>query len=191
MGQKTEKICDRAKANLQKGNLENALRLFNEVLNREPSHPESLRNKALILAMSGSEEKAEEFLLFAIEQQPKDDQLYQILGTLYHNHEEPSKALAQFRKALELNEDNPLANKGIGMLYAHYYNEHKKAVSHFSKALELEDEPASADIFFNRGCSYMILQKMQKAEEDLQKAADLDNQNAQEMLEKYFDRAKK
>ena len=188
MGQKTEKICDRAKVNLDKGNMENALRLFNEVLNREPTHPEALRNKALIKALNDTKDEAEDFLLFAVDQQPDDDQLYQILGTFYHNHEEPSKALAQFKKALELNEDNRLANKGIGMLYAHYFNEHEKAVEYFGKALDPGDDEndKTADIYFNRGCSNMILQNMRQAEEDLRTAAELNNPQAEEMLDKYF-----
>jgi len=184
MGQKTDKIFERAKVNLDDDNAEKALRLFNEVLNREPSHKKALRNKALIKLMTGSNEEAEEFLLFAIEQQPNDDQLYQMLGSFYHNNEAPQKALAQFKKSIEVNKDNHLSHKGLAMLYAHFYNEHENAVSHFSKAIELNQQ--EAELFFNRGCSYMILQDMEAAEQDLKKAADMGDKKAQQMVEKYF-----
>lgn len=184
MGQKTDKIFERAKAYLNKDNHEQALRLFNQVLNREPSHPEALRNKALIKLLNGTKKETEEFLLFAIKQHPEDDQLYQLLGTYYYNNEAPLKALSQFKKSVEINKYNALSHKGLGNLYANFLNEHGRAIHHFSKAIDLEKR--SADIFFNRGCSHMILQEMEKAEQDLRKAAKMDHSNAQKMVKKYF-----
>lgn len=183
MGQKTKSIFKRAKVNLEKGNDEKALRLFNEVLNREPSHKKALRNKGLIKLLNNGKE-AEEFLLFAIDQQPEDDKLYQMLGSFYHNREQPQKALAQFRKSIDINEDNVLSHIGLGMLYAHQLNEHDKAVDHFTKAIVLDAD--SADVFFNRGCSHMILQNMEKAKEDLQRAEERGNEKAEGLLKKYF-----
>lgn len=184
MGQKTEKIFERAKVNLEKDEHENALRLLNEVLNREPSHKKALRNKAIIKILNENSEEAEKFLLFAIDQQPEDDQLYQLLGTFYHNNDRPKEALAQFKKALEFNEENPQVHQGLGMLYAYEVGNHEKAVTHFSKTIELDNK--SAEIFFKRGCSYMILQKMGDAEQDLRKAAQMGHEKASEMVTEYF-----
>ncbi|MGM0547608.1 MAG: tetratricopeptide repeat protein [Bacteroidota bacterium] len=185
MSQKTEQLFERAKANLKKDNHENALRLLNEVLNREPAHKQALRNKALIKAENEAPEQAEQFLLFAIDQQPEDDQLYQILGTLYHNNGKPQKALAQFKKAININGDNVLAQQGCAVVHAQFLGEHNRAITHFSKALE--HAPENADLYFNRGCSYMITKQMSKAEKDLQKAANLGHPKAKEMTEKYFE----
>lgn len=184
MGQKTEKIYKRAIENLDKQNHAHALRLFNEVLNREPGHPQALRNKALIKVMNGDDKEAEKFLLFAIDQQPDDDQLYQLLGTLYHNNGKPQKALAQFKKAINVNADNTIAQQGAAMVYAHILGEHEQAIIHFTKALE--NDPKNAALLFNRGCSYMISEEMDQAKKDLQKASDLNHDKADEMLEKYF-----
>lgn len=184
MGQKTEKLFERAKNNFRENDHENALRLFNEVLNREPSHLKALRNKGLLKILTAEKKEAEEFLLFAIKQQPEDDQLHQMLGTFYYNNDEPVKALAQLKKAVKLNPKNTVAHKGLGMLYAHSHGEHKAAIKHFSKAIGKDDAPA--EVYFNRGCSYMILQNMEKAEDDLRKAVDLDHPQAKEMLKNYF-----
>ncbi|NIS10308.1 MAG: tetratricopeptide repeat protein [Candidatus Dadabacteria bacterium] len=184
MGQKTEKIYKRAKENLDKQNHEHALRLLNEVLNREPSHPQALRNKALLKVLNENDKEAEQFLLFAIEQQPNDDQLHQLLGTLYHNNGKPHKALAQFNKSIAANPDNEIAQQGAAMVYAHMLGEHEQAITHFTKALE--SDPKNAELLFNRGCSYMIAEKMDEAEQDLRKAADLKHEKANEMLKKYF-----
>lgn len=185
MGQKTEKLFERAKNNFRENNHENALRLFNEILNREPRHLKALRNKGLLKILTSEKKEAEEFLLFAIKQQPKDDQLHQILGTFYYNNDEPAKALTQLKKAVKLNPKNTVAHKGLGMLYAHSHGKHETAIKHFSKVIGNNDS-ATADVYFNRGCSYMILQNMKKAEYDLQKAVDLDHPQAKEMLENYF-----
>lgn len=184
MGQKTERILDRARINMEENNHKNALRLFNEVLNQEPGHLQALRSKALIKISSGEADEAEEFLLFAIKQQPQDDQLYQMLGTFYLNNNSPNKALTQLERATKINSANSIAHHGLGLLYAQVQGEHKKAISHFSKAIESSE--ASPDAFFNRGCSYMILQSMDKAEADLRKAVELGHPKAEEMLKKYF-----
>lgn len=184
MGQKTDKIFERAKVNLDNDNHEHALRLLNQVLNREPAHKKALRNKALIKILNEEVEEAEKFLLFAIDQQPEDDQLYQMLGTLYHNNDQPQKALAQFNKALNINSNNSIAQQGCGVIYAQVLGDHQQAITHFTHALE--NNPDNADLYFNRGCSYMITKQMQKAEQDLRKAAESDHKQAQEMVDNYF-----
>lgn len=184
MGQKTDKLFERAKVNLDEDNLENALRLFNEVLNREPSHKKALRNKGLIKVLYSPMEEAEEFLLFAIDQQPEDDQLYQLLGTLYHNNEKPQKAISQFKKAIEIDPANQIAQQGLGMIYAHVLGEHEHAITHFSKAIEAGE--SKAELFFNRGCSYMLLDKREQAEQDLREAAKRGHAKSKEMVGKYF-----
>lgn len=184
MSQKTEKIFERAKVNLEKENHENALRLLNEVLNREPSHKKALRNKAFIKILKGDKKETEDFLFFAIDQQPGDDQLYQMLGTFYHNNNKPKQALDQFKKAASLNDANALAHQGLAMLYAQVYGKHEKAITHFSKTIELGKN--SGDVYFNRGCSYMLLDQIEKAENDLRKAGEMGHEKAQKMLKKYF-----
>lgn len=183
MGQKTEQILKRAKSFQDKGNNEQALRLFNQVLNREPGNRKALRNKAL-LKLINKDPDAEEFLLFAIDQQPGDDQLYQMLGSYYQQQEQAEKALAQFKKAIEINNDNILAHIGLGMVYSRFLNEHKRAVRHFSRAISLGND--SAEVYFSRGCSNMVLQNMKVAEEDLRLAADRGSDQAEELIDRYF-----
>lgn len=184
MGQTTERLFDQAKANLREENHEHALRLFNEVLNREPTHLQALRSKALIKITTDEAEEAEEFMLFAIEQQPEDDQLHQMLGTFYLNNEMPNKALHPLKRAVELNPTNDIAHHGLGLLYSRFQGDHSKAVIHFTKVIAISEDSANA--FFNRGCSYMILQDMQSAKTDFRKAEALDHPKAKEMLAEYF-----
>lgn len=184
MGQKTEKIFERAQLNLEEENHENALRLFNEVLNREPNHQKALRSKAMIKIMTADTEEAEDFLHFAIEQLPEDDQLHQMLGTLYHNNDDPNKAKKHFTKAIKINDSNALAYQGLGMLSANYFGDHEQAITFYTKAIALEEQPT--ELYFFRGCSHLILQHKQEAQSDLQEASKRGHDKAKEMLEKYF-----
>lgn len=184
MGKKTEQICDKAEKYLDNGNLEQALRLFNQVLNREPSHARALQNKALIKIEEDDATDVREFLLFAVEQQPEDDKLRQILGSFYHQQNEYEKALAQLNKSIALNNDNASAHKSIGMISAQHLEDHEKAVTHFSKAIALTKENAAT--YFNRGCSYLILNQFEQAEKNLKKADKMGYNQAQQMIEQYF-----
>lgn len=184
MGQKTEEIFERAKFNLERENHENALRLLNEVLNREPGHKRALRNKAIIKILNDKREEAEEFLKFAIKQQPEDDQLYQMLGTLYHNNDQPAEARKQFLKAIKYKPSNILAHHGLAMIYANRYSDHEKAIDYFTEAIRLSE--GDADLYFSRGCSHLILDHKEEAKIDLQRASELDHQKAKEMLKEYF-----
>lgn len=185
MEQQTERILDRAIANLEDENHENALRLFNEILNREPRHLQALRSKALIKVTSGKKkDEAEDFLLFAIQQQPQDDQLHQMLGTFYLNNSYYEKAFAPLKRAINIEPSNKMAHYGLGLLYGPFRGDHQKAVWHFTRAIEAPD--ASAEVYYNRACSFMVLQQMGKAEKDLRKAAALDHAEAKKMIKKYF-----
>lgn len=180
---KTEQLFQQARDHLDEGDTENAYRLFNQVLNREPSHPEALKYKAIIKAKRENTDEAKAFLRFAIEQN-EDDDLYQMLGSLYLKEGKIDKAISIFQKAVELNENNARAQYELGLIYAHHKDDHRKAVKHLTSAIE--NNPDNADAFFNRGCSYMILQQMNKAEKDFHEAQKLGYGEAEEMLDTYF-----
>ena len=110
MGQKTDQIFERGQSFLEKGNYEQALRLFNEVLNREPQYKEALKNKVLIKISEASKDEATKSLNFALDQLPQDDELQQIAGTFFINHQEFDKGLAHLRRSVQLTNKNALAH---------------------------------------------------------------------------------
>lgn len=178
---KTDRLLEQGEGHYSKGDYDNALRLFDQVLNREPANPEALKYKAIIKLRKDREEAAA-FLRSAVER-CEDDELYQMLGALYLD-EKPDESLSFLLRSVDLNSDNTEAHYGLGILYASQKNDHEKAVQHFSRTLS--GNPEHADACFNRGCSYMILHRMEKAEKDLKIAAEHGHQKAQEMLREYF-----
>lgn len=184
MGQRTENIFKRGEAFLHDNDLEQALRLFNQVLNREPTHRPALRNKCLIKVMKNADD-AEEVLLFAIKQHPEDDQLHQMLGSFYQKNKEPEKAMEAFEKAVSIDENNALAHFGIAMINAQSLEDHEQAIKHYLTAEKAGMD--SADLYFNRGCSYMILGESQKAKSDFEKAKNFGHEEAEKFLKSYFE----
>lgn len=180
---KTERLLEQAVGHLKEKDFDNALRLFNQVLNREPGNREALKQKALIMIQNQEPKEAINFLHSAVER-CRDDELYQMLGSIYLKEDEPKEALPCLTRAIEINEKNAEAHYSLGFLYAHHRDDHANAVKHFSQSVE--NKPDYADAYFNRGCSYMILHRMKEAEKDLLKAKKQGHGKAGEMLEDYF-----
>lgn len=183
MMSKTKQLLEQAKGHLNRKDFDNSLRLFNQVLNREPANREALRYKATIILKTEDKEKAIKFLHSAVER-CTDDELYQMLGTLYLKQEQSTEGLPYLLRSIEINKDNTEAHHSLGILYAYHHEDHKNAVKHFTKAINITSD--NADAYFNRGCSHMILHNMKEAKQDLLKAKNKGHGKAEEMLTKYF-----
>jgi len=68
--------------------------------------------------------EAIDYLKNAIANTPNDPQLYDVLGTLYENSNEPEKAIQNLQKALEIDPTHASALKHLGMVY---YNQGVKS----------------------------------------------------------------
>jgi tetratricopeptide (TPR) repeat protein len=184
MGQRTERFFERAKKFLEASNNEQALRLFNQVLNREPGHKGALKQKALLLIDSASPKKVEEFLQLALEQHPKESSLRQIAGSFYISIQKFEQAHRHLQKSVELKSQNALAHYRLGIISARHHADHQQAITHFDEAIA--QNPNLSEALFGRGCSYMIEGAMNKAEQDFRDAKKLDHDKAIEMLETHF-----
>lgn len=184
MGQRTERIYNRGESFLRKKNYEQALRLFNQVLNREPGHKKALKNKVIIKIDQDKNQEAEEFLEFALKQVPDDSELQQIAGSYYMSLNKADTAEKHFKKSIVLDDKNALAHYGLGLIAANQHSDHEESIRCFSHAIQLENNFANAH--FNRGCSYMLQDQMVKAREDFLKAKELEHPEADHFLQQYF-----
>jgi len=184
MGQKTDQIFERGKLFMEKGNHEQALRLFNQVLNREPQYRKALKNKVLIKIAEASEEEAKASIENALTNTPDDDELQQIAGSFYINNNEIEKGERHLTKAIELNPDNVLALYGLGIISANLHSDHQTAIRYFSEAINRD--PNFAEAFFNRGCSYLMQDIYDSAHCDLLKARNLGHPKAADILQSHF-----
>lgn len=186
MGQKTDQIFERGQLFLEKGNYEQALRLFNQVLNREPKYKEALKNKVLIKIAEAPREEAKESLQFALNKFPEDDELHDIAGSFHINYKDFNTGVKHLKRSVQLNENNELAHYGLGIVSANHHSDHAQAIKHFSKAIE--QNPEFAEAFFNRGCSHLMEDHVDKARQDLNTAKKLGHPDAEDILDKYVGR---
>lgn len=184
MGQKTDQIFERGRSFLKKGNYEQALRLFNQVLNREPKNKEALKNKVLIKISQAPREEAKKSLQLALKKLPEDDELHEIAGSFHINNKDVNTGIKHLKRSIQLNGNNELAHYGLGIISANHRSDHVRAIEHFSKAIK--QNPEFTEAFFNRGCSYLMENQTDKARQDLTTARELGHPDAEDILDKYF-----
>jgi len=94
------------------------------------------------------------------------------LGILFHRAGRPAEALAQFDRALAINDAHPAFwhNRGVALMGAQDFAE---AVTHFTRALELDFEPP-AHALFNRALAREQTGDLAGAYQDLRASVDAD-----------------
>lgn len=86
-----------------------ALEIFNKVLELDPNHIKALEARAVIYMQKGEIELAESDLEKAISIEPENARLYFRLGQVYYRKKDLDKALELFSKAIDLEPAYPAA----------------------------------------------------------------------------------
>lgn len=86
-----------------------ALEIFNKVLEIDPNHIKALEARAVIYMQKGEIELAENDLEKAINIEPENARLYYRLGQVYYRKKDLDKALELFTKAIDLEPTYPAA----------------------------------------------------------------------------------
>ncbi|PMP68638.1 MAG: hypothetical protein C0190_01380 [Thermodesulfobacterium geofontis] len=86
-----------------------ALEIFNKVLEMNPNHIKALEARAVIYMQKGEIELAENDLERAINIEPENARLYFRLGQVYYRKKDLDKALELFTKAIDLEPTYPAA----------------------------------------------------------------------------------
>src|SRR5699024_870169 len=183
MGQKTDGIFARGTLFMEKGNYEQALRLFNQVLNREPAYNEALKNKVLIYIDKKDKDSIQEVLESALSIIPQDDELKYIAGSYYVNIKSFKKGKKHLQKSVSINSENTMAQYSLGLVSANQDRNYKKAIAYFSKAIE--QDPNFSKAHFSRGCSYLMIGETDLACKDLKEAHKLGHPDSQNIMAEY------
>ncbi len=84
-----------------------ALEIFNRVLEIEPNHVKALEARAAIYMQKGDLETAKKDIEHAIEVEPENPRLYYRLGQIYYRKKDLDTALELFTKAIDLDPTYP------------------------------------------------------------------------------------
>ena len=104
----------------------------------------------------------------------KDKDIYRNRGFAYASIEDYPKAIEDFTKVIELDENNKDAYDGRGRSYI-CTKSYLKAIEDFTKVIELDEN--NKDAYENRGIAYLSLEDYTKAIEDFTNAIELGANN--------------
>ena len=160
----------------QRGELERARALYEEILQADPRHFDALQLLGTIEAQSGNKQIALELLNRALEINQSNPVVFNNHGNVLDDVGDSDAALVSFNRALALNPDYAEAycNRAATHNRSHRYVE---ALEDYGRAIELN--PAYADAFCNRGNTYQELRQLELAHRDYDQAIALRAENAQ------------
>jgi tetratricopeptide (TPR) repeat protein len=156
------------------GQVDDAVRVAQEMVTREPGNPETEFFLGTLLARFERNEEAIKVFNGMLKRYPDDDKVVKtarpMLSVIYVNQGDYAKGEAELERLLERFPDDPGCNNDLGYLYADQGKNLEKAEVMIRKALlEKSDEKAYLDslgwVLFKRG-------KVKEALEPLEKAAE-------------------
>jgi chemotaxis protein methyltransferase CheR len=155
--ERLQQICSVAKELLQTGQPERASALL-EPYSEETAAPSSvLLLQAEIALNRGDLEKASQACNRIIRQEPNSVAGHFMMGIIYRIWEDEGKAIAEFRKVVQLKPDHALARYYLGDIYSQRGQDDVARIE-FTHAIRLLQEyPGSLDVRFAGGFSTALL----------------------------------
>lgn len=160
----------------QQGNLQQAIAHYQDVLNRNPEHPQALGLMGILAYQMKNYPLAEKLLTMSLARAPKNVDALMNLASVYHATGRLEEAERQFQQVIKLSAASPELWFNYGNLST-AQNQHEKAVEHFKRALQLRPEWAPAHMHL--GLAYKALGNMDEARQALLRAIELSPDNAE------------
>ena len=167
MEKSINQIFNQALTAHQEGKLEEAERLYREILKVQPEHLDTNNNLAVILEHHNKLEEAEKYYRKAIELNPKIAESYNNLGATLGQLNRLIEAEASCKRAIELKPDYAMAYNNLGKIL-YKFNRFEEAEISYRRAVELK--PNFADAYNNWGVSLFEYGKLKEAAEKYSKA---------------------
>lgn len=141
---------------------------------------EVLREKTLEAKSAGRFEEAEAWCQLAVKMDPASSNLHLLLGWIYEDMEDGSRAVDMFQRALDLNENNNKASQGIARQYAK--TNLKKAMNYIDEAMARF--PDEAGFVAEKAALFLRMGKRDEAIATYDKAAEMDPYNPEYVYRK-------
>ena len=153
------------------GELEEAKRIFEEMLLENPKNADVLYNLGMCFTDMGQPDKAIKVLSKSIEYDSRHSNCYVAMGYAYTNAGDNESAKKYFIEALELDPDNSYAMRNLGGLYGKI-GDTEKSLFFLEKAYQIN--PRDASTLYGLGYSYQQLHDYDKADGYYRKVLEMD-----------------
>ncbi|MCP4156883.1 MAG: tetratricopeptide repeat protein, partial [bacterium] len=170
----------------ESGRLNQAIEILRQGLKKNPGNPGLMAKLGIMLTEARNPAEAIELLEACVQQESFDPEHFNFLGVAYYKSGNFKLALANYQKALQLDNNYASAFNNIGSLYLVVYLKQKEeqayrlALENFSRALEIDPRLFAA--YNGRGAAYKFKNKIDLAIEDWKKTIEI-NPN---FIDAYF-----
>ena len=154
----------------QEGELEEAERLYREILEVQPSNLDVNNNLGVILEHYGKLEEAEKFYKKAIELKPDYAEAYSNLSVILNKLNKFDEAIVSCQKAIEFNPSLAQAYSNLGNAFLKL-NRPEDAIVNYNKTIELK--PDYVETLYNLGITLQKLGRLSEAESSYKRAIEL------------------
>ncbi|XP_028270301.1 tetratricopeptide repeat protein 37 [Parambassis ranga] len=139
----------KARAYLNKGQIDQALKLSSELVASNPNLPQGFALRGLAHIAEGKQQLAEQSFLKAASQSPDCGEYYFLLGQLYwdmgeETRKDRSKAHTYLLKAAKIDPQLGCAFRYLGHYYREVVNDYSRAQGCYKKAFQLDNEDAES-----------------------------------------------
>jgi tetratricopeptide (TPR) repeat protein len=165
-----EEILRQGNEELNRGNLEEARKIYESVLKRSPKNHVALNNIGITYYYQEDSGNAERFFKQSLAIEPNYVKALANLGKLYYESERQEESLTLINKALGIEKDYDLALYVKGRILGEQ-GDIQNALQHFSQAIKADPEYSSA--YYWRGYYYTLSEKYQLAILDYTKVTQL------------------
>lgn len=161
------------------GQVGKAIEILEYGLKKNPGNTELMSKLGIMLAEALQPDKAIELLNVCIKKNPFDPDNFNFLGVAYYKKGNAVKAMENYRKALELDNNYASVFNNIGSVYLALYLGSKKkdervyqlAMENFNRALEIDPRLFAA--YNGRGAAYKFKNQVKKAIADWEKTIEI------------------
>lgn len=155
--------------------VDRAISSFQTAVDIDPQHYEAYVELGLLTKEKKDTRRNSRFYFDnALNVNPESEDALYGRGFYYQENGEYEKARDDYKKLLEVNNDNRKAHYNLGYLYLFEIEEEgaiEKAADHFSESIRID--PGHELSYYSRGVAYKNLDEHEKAEEDFKKALEL------------------
>jgi protein O-GlcNAc transferase len=166
----TGDIIREGEALFSSGHINDAMNIFQNVLESDPNNTTALNNLGVISCQTGHYARAEDYLNKAISLKPDMPAYHCNLGNVFKAKGEREKAVIQYERAIRLKPDFAQAHNNIGTVLKDL-KKYPEAIASLNKAVAIQADYAEA--FYNLGNVFMDTENHPEAIESYNKAISL------------------
>ena len=167
---KVNEIFSLAIQNHKKKNIEEAKKLYNQVLKIDPSHENANINIGAIFQELRQFKKAKNCYEKVIENSPNNTQAYTNLGVIFKKLQNNEKAIKCFEKAIKINSDYLDAHINLGIIFQEL-KEYEKSQKSYKKVIQID--PNNIIVQNNLGLILLEIGEFEKAKNYFEKIIEI------------------